>query len=50
MVWSDFLLAPHFEVRGLLEDDACSCLSVNGVAVIRGQPLFETRHLLEKIR
>ena len=33
-LWPDFQKAPHIEVRFLLEDGACSDLSVNGAALI----------------
>ena len=48
-----FNLAPHFEVRRLLEGGAY-CLfwfeCVNGAALIRGQHLIKVQSLLEEIR
>ena len=37
-------------MRHLLEGGAYSSINVQGVAIIRGQRLIETRHLLEQIR
>ena len=41
---------PHFEVRSVLESGTYSDLTVNAVALIRKQRLFETRYLSVKIR